>query len=238
MEEITVELRHNLPFSNVASLFPGSRIFRWCNSYVDYLEIYERNLDYEKFLNEMTEFSESLKSTVVFSSRHRDYGSIMIRCRCSVFNSTVKIAESHGCMVRSPVIYENSVEKITFISMEPEVPSKLFAKYMTIASIELIEKKKLLSDDLRDVWAISLSDLFSGMSKKQLEVLNDAVSMGYYEIPKRTHVEDLSSTRGISPSTLQEHLNKAQSRIMKSMEPYLMLYSKYIEARNPEKDSE
>ena len=235
MEEITLGLRHNLPFSNVSSLFPDSRIFRWCNSYVDYLEIYDRNLDFERFLNEMTEFSESLKSTVVFSSKHKDYGSIMIRCRCSVSNSTVKIAESFGCMVRSPVIYESAVEKITFISMEPEVPSRLFEKYMTIGSIELMEKKKLVSDDLRDVWAISLSDLFSGMSKTQLEILNEAVSRGYYEIPKRTHIENLSSTRGISQSTLQEHLNKAQSRIMKSMEPYLMLYSKYMEARNTEK---
>ena len=235
MEEITLGLKHNLPFSNVASLFPGSRIFRWCNSYVDYLEIYDRNLDFEKFLNEMTEFSESLKSTVVFSSKHRDYGSIMIRCRCSISNSTVKIAESFGCMVRSPVIYENAMEKLTFVSMEPDVPSKLFDKYTTFATIDLMEKKKLLSDDLRDVWAISLSDLFSGISGKQLEILNEAVSRGYYEIPKRTHIEDLSSTRGISQSTLQEHLNKAQSRIMKSMEPYLMLYSKYIEARNPEK---
>ena len=138
-------------------------------------------------------------------------------------------------MVRSPVIYENAVEKITFVSMEPDVPSKLFDKYTTFASIELIEKRKLLSDDLRDVWAISLSDLFSGISRKQLEILNEAVSRGYYEIPKRTHIENLSSTRGISQSTLQEHLNKAQSRLMKSMEPYLMLYSKYVEARNPEK---
>ena len=44
-----------------------------------------------------------------------------------------------------------------------------------------------------------------------------AVEHGYYEIPRRATHEDIADELGCAPSTVDEHLRKAESRILTSL---------------------
>ena len=92
MEEIKLKLRHDLPFNNISRDFPGAKIFRWCNSYVDYLEFAERGLDKNGVREEVERFAEGIGSRIVFSSEKKDYLTLMIVCKCSLGNSTLRMA--------------------------------------------------------------------------------------------------------------------------------------------------
>lgn len=229
MEEILLKLSHDFPFSNISAKFPNDRIMRWCNSYVDYLEFTGKNLDVKRILEEITDFANSVGSRVIFTSGSEKYLSVMISCRCSIDNSTVRITESTDCVIKNPVIYEGGYEYLGFVSIRPENFTNLYDRLSRFSVIDIRRRKTVDPQDLRNLWTISLSDLFSGMTEKQIEILSDAVSHGYFDIPKKAAIEFFAEKYGLSKSTLQEHLSKAESRLMHSMGSYLHLYETYLE---------
>ena len=56
--------------------------------------------------------------------------------------------------------------------------------------------------------------LLSALTDRQREVIETAFGMGYYEIPRRTTHEDIASALDLSGSTVDEHLRKAEARLM------------------------
>lgn len=59
--------------------------------------------------------------------------------------------------------------------------------------------------------------LLSILTDRQAEVFRTAVEKGYYEIPRRTTHEDISDELGCAPSTIDEHLRKAESRVLSTL---------------------
>src|SRR5437879_13444860 len=73
---------------------------------------------------------------------------------------------------------------------------------------------------------MSLSSLFGQLTGKQTKALLSAVEDGYFEIPKRTTAEDIAKRNGQPRSTFEEHIRKAESKIMFAIAPYMMMYAK------------
>lgn len=237
MEEIKLKLRHNLPFNDISREFPSAKIFRWCNSYVDYLEFAERGLDKDGIKKEVEKFAEGIGSKIVFSSEKKDYLTIMIVCKCSYSNSTLRMAESMDCIVEAPVVYENNYEYLKIISVRYSYFRKLYNKLSSFSEIEILNKSVINFQDLRNTWTISLSEIFNNLSQKQINIASDAVSKGYFDIPKKISIEELAEANSISKSTMQEHLSKAESKIFRSIESYLRLYETYLEAQEQASDN-
>lgn len=53
----------------------------------------------------------------------------------------------------------------------------------------------------------------SRLTARQLEVLETAYEMGYFERPRRANATEVAAALGISPSTFAEHLSAAQSKL-------------------------
>lgn len=228
MDEINLEMSHDLPMNNVSKEFPNIKIFRWCNSFVDYLEFHGDRIGGLALINFMKVFTEKIHSEIVYSSVRTNTVTVMIACRCSVINSTARMVESENCLWRAPVTYENGKELLTVYSPDSNMFQHLYNKLEQVASVKIVGKKIVKSEDLRETWMLSLSDLFSGMTDRQERYLAEAISSGYFDIPKKVSIEKLASNNGVSKSTMQEHLSKAETRIFKALEPYLRLYHGYM----------
>lgn len=59
--------------------------------------------------------------------------------------------------------------------------------------------------------------LLSLLTERQAEVFQLAVEMGYYEIPRQTTHEKLANELDCAPSTIDEHLRKAESRVLSTL---------------------
>jgi HTH DNA binding domain len=61
--------------------------------------------------------------------------------------------------------------------------------------------------------------LRSQLTTRQLEVIEAAIEMGYYEVPRRTNHEEISTRLGCAASTVNEHLRKAEARVFSMLTP-------------------
>jgi DNA-binding NarL/FixJ family response regulator len=60
-------------------------------------------------------------------------------------------------------------------------------------------------------------DILSVLTERQLEVFRTAVELGYYEIPRRATHQDIADHLDCAPSTVDEHLRKAESRVLSTL---------------------
>jgi predicted DNA binding protein len=76
------------------------------------------------------------------------------------------------------------------------------------------------ANDLGDVTVLSVGDGWTGdpaggtLTDRQREVLRVAADRGYYETPRRATQEDVAAELGVAPSTVAEHLRKAESNLV------------------------
>jgi hypothetical protein len=60
-------------------------------------------------------------------------------------------------------------------------------------------------------------DILSILTERQHEVFETAIREGYYEIPREATHEDIADSLGCAPSTVDEHLRKAESRVLSAL---------------------
>lgn len=61
------------------------------------------------------------------------------------------------------------------------------------------------------------SALKTSLSDRQREAIQTAVELGYYDIPRTATQEDIASVIGCAPPTAAEHLQKAESKLLRSV---------------------
>lgn len=89
---------------------------------------------------------------------------------------------------------------------------KILSKVLTFA-------KKYLGGELiyikeEKISNISFTKVLPELTKKQKKALEIAIKQGYYNYPKKAKMEDLAEAMGISYSTYQAHLKKAEGKIL------------------------
>ena len=60
-------------------------------------------------------------------------------------------------------------------------------------------------------------ELFSALTPRQQELLEAAVEMGYYEVPRRTTHEEIAEVVGVSAGTVGEHLRKVEGKVLSAL---------------------
>jgi predicted DNA binding protein len=60
-------------------------------------------------------------------------------------------------------------------------------------------------------------DVLSLLTARQREVFETAVERGYYEIPRLVNQRELAETLDLAPSTVDEHIRKAESRVLSAV---------------------
>lgn len=87
----------------------------------------------------------------------------------------------------------------------------------------ILEDKKSLQKMLQHLGAdwkiirignVNLQFDLEGLTPQQLKAVNLAIEKGYFEIPKKVNLEELSTQMKISRTTFLEHLRKAEKKML------------------------
>ncbi|MGH9921025.1 MAG: helix-turn-helix domain-containing protein, partial [Nitrososphaerales archaeon] len=60
-------------------------------------------------------------------------------------------------------------------------------------------------------------------TSRQAQALVFALESGYYQVPKRVTTEEMATKLRIPRTTYEEHLRKAEGKVLRSIAPYISM---------------
>ena len=225
MFDVSLRLNHDRPFSNLSKAFPGASIQRWCNLQVDILEIEVADGDeaakVDVYLRQMIKrLGARLIRINIYSSRAME---AVVGCKCSLDNSTVAIIEWAGCIPVMPVSYRGGLEYCRLLAFTKGSLDGAIARLSKDSKLEIQSKSVVARESARGAITVPVDEFLGALTGKQLTAFLTAMQLGYYSLPKQTTIEEIAAKQGMNRSTYEEHLRKAELKILQSVRPYARL---------------
>ncbi|MEM0497640.1 MAG: helix-turn-helix domain-containing protein, partial [Acidilobaceae archaeon] len=113
-----------------------------------------------------------------------------------------------------------TIDKLKFMILSFKLSDDLNPVYAILAPYKV--KVNKLTAQLREnnidfeVICMQSYSNMRNLTTKQVRVLLVAYKMGFFEVPKKANLEDLSKFLGIKPSTLDEILRRAVKKLIES----------------------
>jgi len=138
------------------------------------------------------------------------------------------------CISVPPTRFEGGWEHYHVVSFTEERSRALFDKMRERGGdVELLTKKRLAVQPLLNTRNVAVPALLSSVTDKQLDALLLAARHGLYATPRATTAAAIADAVGLSRSTFEEHLRKAENKLIHNLVPYLELAAKARKAAAP-----
>lgn len=228
MFEVSFKIQHDCPYTRFTMQHPDVRLVEWCNNRIHVMEV--DCPDIETF----TRIEKDLEALLLWKGGKilkknfldRNLQLIVKTCSCSKIASNIAdVIERNSCMWMPPEIYFGGWEEYKVIGFRESDYKKLFQKLGELGPIQIVEKKVLPEKRFRDTFLVSVSSVFSELTDKQADSLLAALEYGYYQIPKKMTAEDIAGKHHVPRTTFEEHLRKAESKILRAIAPYVRMYA-------------
>lgn len=218
--EVSFRTQYDYPFIEMSSRYPETTMSLWC---LYNRELFQVPTQSKKVLDNIE--AELKKGGWVIEKWGDAYGgrTFFLKDTCDRWESVWNICEPMGGLITPPLAFNDGWCYGRFLSFDEDVTRSMFKALQNKGRAELISKRELsLSVLPTNIWVHSL---FSDLTQKQADSLLKAHKLGYYVSPRKVGTEDVAKNAGISRSTFEEHLRKAENRVMDALIPYLQLYA-------------
>jgi predicted DNA binding protein len=232
--DVSLKLDHSLPFCNLSKLFPAVSIQRWCNLEVDILEFQApREEDAERVEPALRKMLKSLGARLIRFNRYSPKNlEAVIGCKCATDNSTVALIEWAGCIPVMPVNYRGGLEYCRVLAFTKGALDDAMTNLSKISKLEVESRSVTLRVSAKGAITVPVDEFLGTLTKKQLAAFIAAMQMGYYGMPKAATIDEIAAKQGMKRSTYEEHLRKAELKILQAVRPYAGL----VYAASKEKD--
>ncbi|MFQ6123959.1 MAG: helix-turn-helix domain-containing protein [Candidatus Heimdallarchaeota archaeon] len=216
-----LEIQHECPFSNFSRNHPQVEIQQWCNHQHDILELKGEPTVLERAI---TDLETELGTVLRIFPEHNQVQLIMKRCKCIELPLT-SIIDRYDCLQLPPVRYVAGREIINLL-VTPEDAGLILdniRKEDPASKVKVLQLAPLKNSFNPYPLFLPLDGLKNSLTAKQLQVLTKAYNKGYYELPRKVFLETLAGDMNIHRRTYEEHLRKAEKKIMSFLIPSLIL---------------
>ena len=122
-------------------------------------------------------------------------------------NALLDIAHQHALIIDTPLEFLEEGLRAKLVGTQENLRSALGA----------IPEGLEFSVGDAGTYVPGSEDLLSPLTDRQLEVFETAIEEGYYDVPRRATHKDIADNLGCAPSTVDEHLRKAESRVLRTL---------------------
>lgn len=225
--EISFRTQYDYPFIEMSSRYPGTTMSLWCIWNRELLQVPTQD---SKVLDGIDR--ELRKGGWIIEKWGDAYGgrTFFLKDTCSKWQSIWNLVEPHDCLLAPPAVFADGWCYSRVLSFDEKMTGAMFKSLQKVGRAELISKRELPLTVLpSNVWVHSL---FGDLTGKQMDAMLAAHRQGYYNSPRQVGTEDVAASVGVSRSTFEEHLRKAENRLVNAIVPYLQLFAKG--QKNPE----
>ena len=225
--EIQIKARTDNPIHRLTERYPSLRIWMWCNFVQDVYEIVSDSP--EEFYGAVEEFRR-LYDVLDETEISTNIRLITQNCVCSRETTVHDNIQELEILNLMPIYYTRGHEYYRLIAFRHEALAELFDRLTDQEfHVEVLEKTPfngMVSDSL-----ITLSSLVGSLTDKQVDAIVAAYNSGYYQTPRRVNVQTIADRARVPRTTLQEHLNKAENKLISSIIPQIQLYARKTRSR-------
>ena len=225
--EIDFKLQHDCPYNNLSRKYPNLLFAQWCNYTMEVLEIsYKEELsEYQGVQEEIQQYLTELGAKIARKSFSGSNTQMIVHeCICDTgYKSVTSVLEKHNCLELQPTMYHDGWEWYRMIAFSQKDVKATFDDLAKFSTFKITSRTTRPDYSVRETFVVSTNRLFGELTGKQRDALVAALDNGYYRVPKKVTTDEIAQRVGQPRTTYEEHLRKAESKVLHSVAPYLEL---------------
>ncbi len=216
--------RNESSFSDLTRRFPSTSVFIWCNRENDVFEVVVRNPDeYPLVVAEIR--SWNTEGVVEEISDDRRLYLNVHECHCMGQDTIVRHIGKLDILNIFPNMVENGWTYYRLIVFKHEHFEELTRRFEKRGWYCKIMRKVPFDGFIASSLTLSADALFSGLTERQMDAILTAHRHGYYNLPRNADVQDIAAKENVPRTTFQEHLMKAENKLVAALVPHMKLFS-------------
>lgn len=243
-EEIAFKVAFEGPLTEFTKRNPRAVVSLWCDWRREVVEIAGASAEevdrlkkivaeHSGFLEHYTLAQDPVAPAGATSRKRRSEGGafdthvLVMDCINLPHDFVNEAVHESSCVSVPPTRFEAGWEHYNVVSFAEEKSRALFDKVRSGGrQVELLTKKRLHVQPLLNTRSVAVPALLSGITDRQLDALLLAARHGMYDTPRATTAAAIADAVGLSRSTFEEHLRKAENKLVHNLVPYLELAAK------------
>lgn len=223
MFQVRARILRDIPYCNLSLRHPDSVIHVWCNFERDIVETESPTAEKAAALRK--DMEETLGPTLhrLEAQADRHLQAFGDACSHDYPAGVTRIIEGHDGLRYEPLTFRGGWQHFSFLTVVPDRIQDTLEALAVVGELEVLSKSRLESPLVSQTIIVPVETLFAGLTAKQASALNAAVAQGFYEIPRRSTVKDVAATLGVPRTTYEQHLRKAENKVMRAVAPYMRL---------------
>lgn len=223
-QEVTFRVPHEGPLAEFTRRHPGVTLSVWCNWESEVVEAAGAGaVAAEELESLLREHSPWVEPHPLPDGTHL----FLLKCVGLPHDDVYERIDEAHCLHVPPMRVEEGREVYSMVAFSEEKMRTLFTRLREGGrAIELASKRPLEVQPLLNSRAFGANALFHGLTERQMEALLLAYRHGHYREPRSLTAAAIAESVGLSRSTFEEHLRKAENRVIANLAPYLELYAK------------
>ena len=217
--EASFRVKHECPYREISEHYPDLTIREWYLNDCQVIEITAPGSPTEELLEEIDHLGTILHKSIDDSGLHV----VTQSCLCSLEDSIIERFEQYNCLYQPPTIHRQGWEHYTVIAFTEDDVRALLEDLEEDRDIEVLSKTTITEQQIPHSMLAPVDQLFEDVTERQLAALRLALESGYYEQPRNTSLRELADQTAVARSTYEEHLRKAENKLLTNAGQFLRL---------------
>jgi len=217
-------------FADVTRRFPSTSIFIWCNRENDVIEVVVRNPEEYPLVIKEIRTCSILGVIEEISDDRRLYLNVH-ECHCMKQDTIVRHIGKLDILNIFPNMIENGWVYHRLVAFRHKDLEELLRRFDNWGWVYKILRKVPFDGFVASSLTLSADTLFSGLTERQLDAILTAHRHGYYNLPRDADVQTIAAKEKVPRTTFQEHLKKAENKLVAALVPHMKLFNHASPAR-------
>lgn len=224
--EAQFKVKHECPYRTISAQHPQLTIREWFMNEHQILEVAVPETPTDELASAIDDIGTTLCET---KDEDRLYA-IVRSSLCSLDDSLISRFEAHNCLYMPPTVYREGWEHYTVTAFDEGDVSKLLGNLDEDRDIEVVSSKPIETKQVPHSPFMTTDSVFGGLTSRQLDALHIALDNGYFEQPRGASIKELANQTNVARSTFEEHLRKAENKVIRNVENHLRLLTENSQA--------
>ena len=219
--EAYFQCQYDFPLSAISAELPATPLYSGCLGDRTWVQVpTSEPATVEKVATAISQAG----GKIVSSSRSGDSHLLLIAEEWSRHGGLHTLFEASRCRLAIPWMYQGGWGYFRVQSLDEARIRDLLTEVKKAGAVKLIRKSQLPVEVLpTTTW---IQSVFSQLTPKQAEAVLQAHQAGYYQSPRGATRGEIAKKLGVGRTTFEEHVRKAERKVMNALVPVLTDYTR------------